>query len=551
MIHLRRESAQLTIENILVNIGAITQEELSAATEKYALKHNKLCEKLVKDGIITEHSYVDALSIQSGKRSVCLSQIRPYDGALSLVDKGVAERLNLIPIDIAENGNLVVAMADPNDISAIGDLRPVVKRNIEVCVAGRTEIRDAISREYNALNTGKTSEHINENDAQDDVNSAINLVNSILDQAIRDGASDVHIEPSATVMRVRMRIDGKLYITQEITMEAQPAVISRIKVLASMDIAEKRRPQDGHIKETYGGRLIDLRISTLPTIFGEKAVLRLLDSSVGRLGTESLGFGAEQMTMLRNAISAPDGIILVTGPTGSGKSTTLYSMLGILKDPTKNIVTIEDPVEYTIDGVAQVQINEHIGITFGSMLRSILRQDPDIIMVGEIRDTETTELAIRAALTGHLVLSTLHTNDATSAVSRLVDMGAKRFLLAPTLRAVTAQRLVRVLCPACKQKIAVNAELSEATGIERGSIVYAPTGCPECGNKGYRGRTAIAEVMLVDNTIRGMIADGAPKSDLREYARSIGMITLREDARRKVEEGVTSIEEMLSVTVKD
>ena len=280
-------------------------------------------------------------------------------------------------------------------------------------------------------------------------------------------------------------------------------------------------------------------------------MLRLLDQSNDRIGMERLGFSDVQQEMLREAIRASNGIVLVTGPTGSGKSTTLYSLLEILNDPSKNIITLEDPVEFTIAGLTQIQINERIGLTFGSALRSILRQDPDIIMVGEIRDTETAHLAVRVALTGHLVLSTLHTNDAPTAINRLVDMGVPRFLLASSLRAVLAQRLVRSLCPHCRERLFVNAAMEAETGIPEGTAVYGPKGCPECRFTGYKGRTVIAEVMMIDNTLRAMINDGASEQELRDYARRFGMITLREDARRKVEEGVTSIDEMLFTTIID
>ncbi|MCD7875914.1 MAG: Flp pilus assembly complex ATPase component TadA [Cloacibacillus porcorum] len=522
----RQQIKVIRLGELLLNAGVISQENLNAALAEQKVSHLRLGEILIKEGYLTENHLAEALCTQLDLEAVSLVKMRPQQEALSLVPENVATRLNLLPLQLIGDDRIVVAMAD------------VMKQE------------QAVQSAPNIVTVSQTT-------AQDVTNIAadaapvVRLVNSILEQAVREKASDIHIEPTESMTRVRLRIDGTLFSNIEIPSNLHLPLIARIKILSGMDIAEKRRPQDGRILIKVAGSRIDLRVSTLPSILGEKVVLRLLDQSNDRIGMEKLGFGDTQRELLHEAIMASNGIVLATGPTGSGKSTTLYSLLEILNDPSKNIITLEDPVEFTIAGLTQIQINERIGLTFGSALRSILRQDPDIIMVGEIRDTETAQLAVRVALTGHLVLSTLHTNDAPTAVNRLVDMGVPRFLLASSLRAVLAQRLVRSLCPHCKEKLFVNAAMEAETGIPAGTMVYGPKGCPECRFTGYKGRTVIAEIMPVDNTLRAMINDGASEQELRDYSRRFGMITLREDARRKVEEGITSIDEMLFTTIID
>lgn len=559
---------------LLLNAGVISQENLNTALAEQKVSHLRLGEILIKEGYLTENHLAEALCQQLDLQSVSLAKVRPQQEALTLVPENVATRLNLLPLQLVGDDRLVVAMADPMDTYAVDELYLLTGREIEIRVTTMTDIHKALVNYYRV----QTSVHdamadimeqeqsvqsapnivtVSQTTAQDVTNIAadaapvVRLVNSILEQAVREKASDIHIEPTESTTRVRFRIDGTLFSNIEIPRNLHLPLIARIKILSGMDIAEKRRPQDGRILIKVAGSRIDLRVSTLPSILGEKAVLRLLDQSSDRIGMEKLGFGDGQQNMLREAITASNGIVLVTGPTGSGKSTTLYSLLEILNDPSKNIITLEDPVEFTIAGITQIQINEKIGLTFGSALRSVLRQDPDIIMVGEIRDTETAHLAVRVALTGHLVLSTLHTNDAPAAINRLVDMGVPRFLLASSLRAVLAQRLVRSLCPLCKERFSASAAMEAETGIPEGTAVYEPKGCPECRFTGYKGRTVIAEVMIVDSTLRAMINDGASEQEMRDYARRFGMITLREDAHRKVEEGVTSIDEMLFTTIME
>ena len=479
-----------------------------------------------------------------------------------------------MPMKLVGIDRMEVAMSDPMDTYAIDELYMLTNRDIDIKVATSTDIHKAIMSYYRV----QTSVHdavadvmkqerevgggadvvaISQTRAQDvtdiaaDAAPVVRLVNNILEQAVREKASDIHIEPGETQTRVRFRIDGTLFSNLEIPSNLHQPLIARIKILAGMDIAEKRRPQDGRILIKVADSKIDLRVSTLPSIFGEKAVLRLLDQSGGRIGIGKLGFDQDQQKLLHDAISASNGIVLITGPTGSGKSTTLYSLLEILNEPSKNIITLEDPVEFTIPGITQIQINERIGLTFGSAMRSILRQDPDIIMVGEIRDTETAQLAVRAALTGHLVLSTLHTNDAPTSINRLVDMGVPRFLLASSIRAVLAQRLVKKLDPLCRKNAVIDEVLSRETDIPVGTEVYKAGGCNECRMTGYKGRTVISEIMPVDHKLRTMINDGATEQELREQARKNGMLTLREDARKKVLEGITTTDEMLYTTLID
>lgn len=564
----------LRLGELLLDAGVISQANLDAALREQKASHLRLGEILIKDGYLTENNLAEALCSQLDLLFVSLATVRPQQEALALIPENVASRLNVIPLELKGNDKIVIAMSDPMNTYAIDELTLLTNRDIEIRVATSTDISKALVSHYRVQTSVQDAMAdvikqerdagiapdvvtLSQNAAQDVTNIAadaapvVRLVNNILEQAVREKASDIHIEPAENHTRVRFRIDGALFQSLEVPSNLHQPLIARIKILSGMDIAEKRRPQDGRILIKVAGARIDLRVSTLPSIFGEKAVLRLLDQQSGRIGIGSLGFDADQQRLLNDAIGASNGIVLVTGPTGSGKSTTLYSLLEILNDPAKNIITLEDPVEYTIPGITQIQINEKIGFTFGSAIRSILRQDPDIIMVGEIRDTETAQLAVRAALTGHLVLSTLHTNDAPTAINRLVDMGVPRFLLASSLRTVVAQRLVKKLCQHCRQARYVDEELENETGIPIGTRIYAPRGCNECRLTGYRGRTVISEIMPVDQKIIAMINAGASEQELREQARRNGMLTLREDARKKVEAGITSTDEMLFNTLME
>jgi len=380
----------------------------------------------------------------------------------------------------------------------------------------------------------------------------VRLINALLTQAVREGASDIHIEPFETRSVVRYRIDGVLRDIIEPQRALHGVIVSRIKIMASLDIAEKRMPQDGRITLRLAGRPVDVRVSTVPTGHGERVVLRLLDKQAGRLDLTGLGMSGEMLNTLVELVNQPHGIILVTGPTGSGKTTTLYAALGKLDGAQHNILTVEDPIEYDLDGIGQMQVNPKIDLTFARALRSILRQDPDIIMIGEIRDLETAQIAVQASLTGHLVLATLHTNDAVGAVTRLVDMGVEPFLVASSILGVLAQRLVRKLCPVCRQKHVPDAAemkmLDVSQYVADSLVVYGPVGCTACSNTGYQGRTGVYELLTIDDSLRTLIHDGAAEGKLRDYARTLGMRTIREDGLRWVRDGVTSLEEVLRVT---
>lgn len=566
-----KEIRTMRLGELLINAGAITPANLQSALGEQKVSQMRLGEVLIKNGYLTELHLAEALSEQLDIQFVSLVKHRPDSDALSIVPENVATRLNVIPISINSDGGISVAMSDPMDVLAIDELRMLTNRDIDIKVATATDISKALSSYYRVQtsvqdamedvlkqeSTGSSVVTISATSAQDvstisvDDAPVVRLVNSILEQAVREKASDIHIEPSDMTTKVRLRIDGSLFNSVEFPKNLHLALVSRIKILSGMDIGEKRRPQDGRILIKVNNKKIDLRVSTLPSIFGEKAVLRLLGQGDENIGISKLGFDSGQVKLLQDAMTVSHGIFLITGPTGSGKSTTLYSLLEIINKPEVNIITIEDPVEYTIPGLTQIQINEKIGLTFSSTLRSILRQDPDKLMVGEIRDNETAHLAVRVALTGHTVLSTMHTNDAPSSINRLVDMGVPNFLLASSIRGVVAQRLVRKLCPNCKSKITVNDKTADEIGIARGVNIYSPVGCPSCRFTGYTGRTVIAELMMVDSELRNMINNASPQHEIRDYARNHGMVTLRESALSKVLDGVTSIEEMLCSTMLD
>ena len=553
------------LDEILLADGAVGREALASALAEQKNSGANLCDILISSGCVTENRLALALSAQLELPLAAFGEIHPTAETLALVPESAARRLRIMPLALT-GGKISIAMTDPLDIEAEDEIRMLTGRDVKISVAAKSDIERAIVAHYRVKGSAKEASssasaveasierHAEGRDVSlSDAEAApvVRLVSSLLDQAVRERASDIHIEPLAGRTRVRFRIDGHLSSGADIPAELHQALTARIKILAGMDISEKRRPQDGRMLIKASGTDVDLRVSSLPSIFGEKLVLRLLRQGSAAASLASLGFDAKEINLLRDAINAPNGIVLLTGPTGSGKSTTLYSLLSMLNAPSKNIITIEDPVEYTIAGVTQVQINEKIGLTFGGALRSILRQDPDIIMVGEIRDSETARLAVRAALTGHLVLSTLHTNDAPSSVSRLIDMGVPPFLLAASLRAVAAQRLVRRLCPACRKRAAAPASFAQISGARECEEIFAPAGCAECRFTGYSGRTVIAEIMPVTKEIREMIYNGVTPGELRSKAMSLGMETLREAAVRKTLAGDTSAEETLFTTLTE
>ena len=478
-----------------------------------------------------------------------------------------ARRHKLVPAR-HEEGVLWVAMADPFNLEVLDDLRVRLGMEVWAGLSLEGEITKAINRLYHesgssaeevladleGLGEGKALQDLEESEDLLDASTdapVIKLVNTILSQAVRVRASDIHIEPYNREIKVRYRVDGVLYNSLSPSRHLHSAIVSRIKVMAKMNIAEKRLPQDGRIRLKVADRDFDIRVSTLPTSFGERVVMRLLDKTTVLIGLEEIGLYPEQMEIMERLISAPNGIILVTGPTGSGKTTTLYAALNRINSPDKNIITIEDPVEYQLQGIGQIQVNNKIGLTFAKGLRSIVRQDPDVILVGEIRDSETAEIAIHAALTGHLVFSTLHTNDAAGAITRLIDMGVEPFLVCSSVNAILAQRLVRVICPQCKEAYRADSRVVGQLGVGGGDgevVLYRGRGCDYCHQTGYRGRSGIFEFLLMDDTIRSLVLRTSDATALKKAAMDRGMKNLREDGVRKVLDGITTVEEVLRVT---
>jgi len=474
-------------------------------------------------------------------------------------------RGNLILPLREEGGRLVVALADPAGLLALDEVRGLFDMPVDGVVVPPAPLLDAVNRLY-ARMSGSAQEVVEELEGEDlstianefiepkdlldlaDEAPVIRLLNSILFQAVKERASDIHIEPFERELEVRFRIDGLLYKMLTPPKVVQEALISRVKIMSGLNIAEKRLPQDGRFRVIVAGRDVDIRVSIIPTFFGERVVLRLLDKQKGVISLANVGFSPGDVQTMERLLGRTSGIILVTGPTGSGKTTTLYAALSRINSPEKNIITIEDPIEYQLKGIGQIQVNPKIDLTFANGLRSILRQDPDIIMVGEIRDAETAEIAMQASLTGHLVLSTLHTNDAATAVTRLIDMGIEPFMVASTLSAVLAQRLVRVICPHCREPYTSEREYS---GITLPRTLYRGRGCNACFNLGTIGRTGIYELLLIDSELCSMVIRQAPAGAIKEYAVSRGMRTLREDGLAKAAAGITTIEEVLRVTQEE
>ncbi|MDR1885775.1 MAG: Flp pilus assembly complex ATPase component TadA [Synergistaceae bacterium] len=558
----------LKLGDLLVDAGAIAKATLDAALEEQKISRMRLGEILLKNGWLTERQLAEALSRQLKLPLVSLSKFKPTKDAIKVIPEAVAQRLEIVPLAILESGKIAIAMSDPLNVIAVDELRMITNVEFEINVATASDVRRALMNFYkvqNSLDDAIGEVTSNEDEfakgivsagmAQDisgvsaDDAPVVRLVSNILEQAVKDMVSDIHIEVYEKVSKVRYRIDGSLFEHIEYPSSLHPAVVSRIKIIAGMDISERRKPQDGRILVKIKDRRIDLRVSALPAIYGEKMVMRLLDQTTSKVGLSNLGLFDDDIRVMTNNINAPHGIFLMTGPTGSGKSTSLYSLLEVLNKPDVNIITVEDPVEYTVEGINQVQVNEKAGLTFTEALRAILRQDPDKIMVGEIRDYPTAELAIRAALTGHLVLSTLHTNDAPSSVMRLMDMGIPSYLISTSLVTVVAQRLLRRLCPRCKSQYPLPAAIAEAHGVEPGTLVYEPVGCDDCRNSGYKGRVAVVEIMEVNEKIKYLINEKASMPLIRDAAIESGMRLLTQSAMRNVVKGVTSIEEMLALSV--
>jgi type IV pilus assembly protein PilB len=556
------EDEQLGV--VLVKSGIITIEQLSEALGRAQERGCNLARVLIEDKLLTEEQFVGTLAEQLGLEFVDLAEYPVDPAAASMVTETLARRYLALPIGWWE-GRLIVAMADPSNVFAIDDIRTLTGAEVRQVVATAEAVSAAISKYHRR---DSEAEHISAEAAatssedEDDRLSSIKevhedapivrLVDLLISQAISDRASDIHIEPTGKDLRVRYRVDGVLHEIMRNPRNIQNGIISRLKVMADINIAERRIPQDGRISMSIQGRPVDLRVATLPTVHGEKIVMRVIDKQTARLRLSELGFLPANMQRYEAAYAKPYGTILVTGPTGSGKSTTLYATINILNEPTKNVITVEDPVELQLDGINQIQVNMKAGLTFAAALRTILRADPDIILVGEIRDRETATIGVEAALTGHLVLSTLHTNDAATTPNRLIEMGVEPFLAGSSLDCVVAQRLARKLCERCKQGFHPDREqLTEMgwdfRGIELPDEMFRAVGCQACGKTGYMGRFAVHEVLIVNEEIERMIVEHAHSEDIQKAAIADGMVPLRQAGLIAVAAGSTSLEEVLRV----
>ena len=567
-------TSSLELGEILVHETRLTPEQLEQARVRQTESHERLADVLVEEGFLNADEVLHALGSQLGLAVVAAIDPEEVDEAL-LTDVPIAfaKQHRILPLGWASEGVLRVAVADPLEVSPLDDLHLLFDgAEIEVLLAREPVILNAINVVYDR---GLTSTDQLAEEAEDDLDALatdlsqapkdllestddapiIRLVNSMMQHAIKERASDIHIEPFEHEIRVRFRIDDVLYEPMKPLPRAlQAAIASRIKIMGNLDIAEKRLPQDGRIRLKIAGRDYDVRLSTVPVAYGERLVLRLLPDTQELLDLSKIGFNESQLQALDRIIRRPNGIFLVTGPTGSGKTTTLHAALHSINGPEKNIITIEDPVEITQDGVGQIEVNPKIQLTFATGLRAVLRQDPNVVLVGEIRDKETAEIAIQASLTGHFVLSTLHTNDAASALTRLVDMGVEPFLVGSSLVAVLAQRLVRVLCKDCKEAYTTTDEELREIGIKppgRPVTLYRATGCPACSHTGYRGRLGIFELMTIDDEIRNLVSQNVDAKSIKTAATRKGMGTLRADGARKVLAGVTSVSEVIRATEEE
>ncbi len=558
-----KNSEQLQLGQLLVQRGLLTEAALALALEEQARTGQTLGRLLIDASLVKETDLVATLASQLGLSFVDLSDYPVDKAAVSLISDSLSRRYLALPI--GWNGNrLIVAMADPSNVFAIDDIRHLTGREVQAVVATRASIQTAIDK-YHRLDGDAeniSAQASSTMEAEEDLSTIrevvedapiVKLVNVVITQAVADRASDIHIEPTEHDVRIRYRIDGVLHEEMRAPKNIQAGIISRLKIMADINIAERRIPQDGRVTATVAGRSVDLRVATLPTVHGEKVVMRILDKSNALLQLTDLGFLPENMRRYEQSYRKPYGTILVTGPTGSGKSTTLYATLNIVNDESKNVITVEDPVEYRLPNINQVQVNVKAGLTFAAALRSILRSDPDIVLVGEIRDRETANIAVQAALTGHLVLTTLHTNDAASTPMRLIEMGVEPFLVGSALDCIVAQRLARKLCDKCKERFQpTRAELAtvgwdiEAEGGDI-PIIYRAVGCTKCSRTGYYGRFAIHEVMPVSEEIERLIVERGQSEDLKKLAVAEGMLTLRQSGLRTVRSGNTSIEEILRV----
>ncbi len=543
---------------ILIERGFLTQDQVDAAAKSMKAENETTLDVLVSGGTIGEDEVLGTVADQFGLKYCHVNADAINPEVVKKIPADIAKKYGVVPV-VADDDSITVALSDPMGYDAIDSLRYVLHgQDVQAVIAPRAEVRAAMAKIYaddeNADVQTRGEDDGSAGDEAGDDSAVIKLANLIITTAIKMKASDIHIEPMEKEFRVRYRIDGALRKMDSPPKRLQGAIISRIKIMSKMKISEKRIPQDGRIQITVGGKDLDLRVSSVPTNHGESIVMRILDKSNLSLGLPQLGFLTDDQATFERLIKLPDGVVLVTGPTGSGKTTTLYACLGQINTPDKKLITVEDPVEYQMSGINQVQVNKDVGLDFSAALRSILRQAPNIVMIGEIRDAETADIAMEAALTGHLVFSTLHTNDAPSAVTRLLDIGVKPFLVASALRAAMAQRLVRAICEKCKEAYTPTEREMKMLGSMSKTVperMYHGVGCDKCGRSGYKGRKGIFEIFKVDDTIQRLIFDHAPATLLRQRAREMGMRTLREDGMLKVASGMTSLQEVLRVTMGD
>ena len=561
--------------DLLIDAGAITQEDLHRALALQQTSKDRLGSVLINNGIITERQLIEALQMQLGIEYIDLSKVTIPTEMAQAVPKNIAKQYQVVPVKVVRD-ELYLAMSDPMNFYAIEEVRKAVRKRVIPMIATASAVEHAIATLYGNEGAARAIEDMkreqeggSENTPAADAAFAVNqlgedavtaaptirLVNSIIERAVVERASDIHVEPRENELQVRMRIDGLMRNILTIPKNLQGSVLSRLKIMSGLDIAERRVPQDGRFNVQIRDKDIDMRVSTIPTVYGEKIVARLLDKSSGRLSKEAIGLTGSDLVKYDKMIHCRNGVVLIVGPTGSGKSSTMYTMIGELNTEEVNLVTLEDPVEYNIDGVNQVQINEKTGMTFASGLRAILRQDPDIIAVGEIRDGETADIAMRAAITGHVVLSTIHTNDAVGTIDRLKDIGVEPYLISSALKGVISQRLVRRICPHCRKAYTPGADELADLGLPAytEATFYRGAGCPNCFNTGYRGRIAVFEIMPITSKIRREIAKGAGREQIETLLHdpAEGFVSLRENALRLIAEGITTSDEVVRVIAEE
>ncbi len=551
--------------DILVTRGTITEQQLDEALSKQTETRKRLGETLVALGFLNEEQITEARALQLDVGYVNLQEDECEPEAVALVSESTARTYTLVPVRMTGN-RLVVAMANPLDVEAIDLVQLETKCRVEPALATEWRIAEVLTKQYGGSSSDDLQcmaqqaassaeftagdedghEDIDEVKRQSDRAPIVRMVNVLLTQGVRRKASDIHIEPRRDHIDVRFRIDGELHLVKSLPKALHAAITSRVKIMSELDISERRLPQDGRITVRLDNKMVDLRVSTTPILYGERVVLRILDRASGMIPLDQLGFSPHELSIFTRLVMRPHGIILVTGPTGSGKTTTLYAVLNVIKAENTNIMTVEDPVEYELDGINQTNVHGRIGLTFANQLRAILRQDPDTVLVGEIRDTETADVAFRAALTGHLVLSTLHCNDAPSAITRLIDQDVEPFLVSSAINGIVAQRLVRVLCPDCKEPYEADTQTRALLGLNPDTRVtlYNAVGCQNCGNSGYKGRMCIHEVMVMNEQIRKLSLQKASASEIRQAAIAAGMRGMAQDGTEKVLAGLTTVEEV-------